>query len=446
MAALLTIQGTVIDGSNNAPIAGVKVIARQEGTEIQQETDQDGKFTLHLVPGHWRINTRIQGFNEPDAYMYNFAADTTGIDFQLQEGYSISGQAIREDNGKPASGVVIEAEADIDGNTIRKQELTDVNGKFKFSGLQPASWQVQGALGERRTSKDVQTVGPDIYNVNLVLSRQMTEADWQRGRIFFGVLCTLLGILAGIYLWAHSRYTPNPEPELAVLISQVEQAREIAAQIKEAQEVPEPLLQSLRNTITALKENWNTVSNSIISITEGQNQQVNLLVSRAETAVMGDNPQDVDLALANLHSVFENQRSMYFWSQPPSNYLEVLFWSFAGILVSLLITSGYYLRRRMFYAEGIWMHVSHLLSVPVLALVVVFLISQIKLTVQISDSELALDISDPRLLAALSFIIAVRPWAMLDFVREAASSFFGQVQRRLSSQIEAQTQPQPPPS
>ena len=440
MAALLTIQGTVLNGSNNAPIAGVKVIARQEGTEIQQETDQDGKFTLHIVPGNWRINTRVQGFNEPDAYMYNFTADTSGIDFQLQEGYSISGQVIREESGKPASGVVIEAEADVNGNTIRKQELTDVNGKFKFSGLQPGSWQVQGALGERRTSKEVQTVGPDIYNVNLVLSRQMTEADWQRGKIFFGALCLLLGALAGIYLWAHSRYAPRPEPELAALMSQVGQAREIAAQIREGQEIPESLLQSLRNTITALKENWTSVSNSIISITGGQNQQVNLLVSRAETAVMGDRPQDVDLALANLQSVFENPRSMYFWSQPHSNYLEVLLWSLAGILVSLLITTGYYLRRRMFYAEGIWMHVSHLLSVPVLALVVVFLISQIKLTVQIENSELALDISDPRILAALSFIIAVLPWRILDFIRGAAGSFFGQIQRRIAGGSETQAQ------
>ncbi len=440
MAALLTIQGTVVDGSNNTPLAGVKVIACQEGTEIQQETDQEGKFTLHLVPGHWRINTRVQGFNEPDAYMYNFAADTTGIDFQLQEGYSISGQMIREESGKPGSGVVIEAEADINGKIIRKQELTDPNGKFKFSGLQPGNWQVQGALGERRTRKEIQTVGPDVYNVNLLLPRQMTETDWQRGTRFFGALCLLLGLLTGIYLWAHSRYAPKPEPEIAALVSQIEQAREMAAAIKGVEQVPESDLQSLRNTIAALEENWNSVSNSIISLTEGQKGQVNILASRAETAVAGDKPQDVELALANLQSVFENQRSIYFWSQPPSNYLEVLFWSFAGILVSLLITSGYYLRRGMFYSQGIWMHVSHLLSVPVLALVVVFLISQIKLTVQISDSELALDISDPRILAALSFIIAVLPWKILDFIRGAAGNFFGQIQRRSAG---SETQPQP---
>jgi flagellar biosynthesis protein FliQ len=86
------------------------------------------------------------------------------------------------------------------------------------------------------------------------------------------------------------------------------------------------------------------------------------------------------------------------------------------------------------------MHVSHLLSVPLLALVVVFLISQVKLTVQIDESEVALDVSDPRLLVALSFIIAARPWAMLNFVREAGSRFFSQILSRITSGVQTQRQ------
>jgi flagellar biosynthesis protein FliQ len=434
MVAPITIQGKVVNASDDEPLAGAKVIARQAGTEIQQVTDRDGKFTLHLVPGNWHINTRAKGFNEADVFRYHFSSNTSDVELKLKEGYTISGLVINEENGKPAPGVVVRAVASINGQPERV--LTDDSGRFRFTGLSPGRWEVRGTLDERRTSRETQTVGPDAYNVNLMVSRQMTSRDWNSGMVFFVMLGVLLGILAGIYIWAHNRYVPSPEPELAVLIGQVEQARVIAAEVESMEEFPEPSLQTLRSTISALQENWNNVSSSIISITEGQNEQVNVLISRAETAVTADNPQGVEIALANLQSVFANQRSIYFWSQPPNNYLEVLFWSLAGILVSLLITSGYYLRRKTFYAEGIWMHVSHILSVPLLALVVVFLISQITITVQIDESEVALDVSDPRLLAAISFTIAVLPWRILESIRNAANRIFGQVQRRIPGNSE----------
>jgi flagellar biosynthesis protein FliQ/5-hydroxyisourate hydrolase-like protein (transthyretin family) len=432
MTGLITIQGQVINAVSIAPLAGVKVIARREGTKIQQETDKSGKYELHLVPGLWRIGVWALGFNEPDAYMYNFTSDTVGIDFRLQEGYSISGLVLTQQNGKPARGVIVEAEAVIEGKTVFKQELTGAGGKYRFSGLRPGQWQVQGSRGESKTGKEIRTIGPDAINVNLTLARQMTLLDWRWGMGFFATLGVLLVILAGVYLWAHSSYAPLPEPELTALIGQIEQASQIAAGVVKSEEGSELSLQTLRSTVAALRENWTSVSKTIISITEGQNEQATLLVSRAETAINADNAEDVELALVTLISVLENQRSIYFWSEPPRNYLEVIFWSLAGILVNLLITSGYYLRRKRFYAEGIWMHVSHLISVPVMALVVVFLISQIKLTIQMDESEVVLNVNDPRLLAAISFAIALRPWAMLEFVREAGSRFFSQIQSRIA--------------
>jgi hypothetical protein len=371
--------------------------------------------------------------------MYNFASDTAGVDFELTEGYSISGVVIKED-GKPAPGVLVEAEATIDDKPIIERQLADRNGSYRFSGLQPGRWELKGARDQSQTEKETVTVGPDARNVNLSLSRLMTRKDWQWGIGFFAALGALLVILAIVYLWAHGRYAARPEPELAALIDQVGQASQIGADVIEAEEGSEPSLQVLRSAVVALKENWNSVSSGILSLTEGQIKQANLLISRAETALNADDAEDVKLALESLQAVFTNQRSIYFWSEPPMSYLEVVFWSLAGILVSLLITSGYYLRRKRFYAEGVWMHGSHLLSVPAMALVVVFLISQINLTVQIDESEVALNVEDPRLLAAISFVIAVRPWAMLDFVRETGSRFFGQIQSRITGGAERQPQ------
>lgn len=111
--------------------------------------------------------------------MYNFTSDTVGIDFRLQEGYSISGLVLTQQNGKPAPGVIVEAETVIEGKTVFKQELTGAGGKYRFSGLQPGQWQVQGSRGESKTSKEIRTIGPDAINANLTLARQMTLLDWR---------------------------------------------------------------------------------------------------------------------------------------------------------------------------------------------------------------------------------------------------------------------------
>lgn len=439
MNTLITIGGKVTDAASNDPLTGVKVVARQEGTEIQQETDSEGKFRLNVIPGLWRITVWAKGFIEPDTYMYNFTSDTNGIDFELKEGYSISGQVISEENSKPAMGVIVETETTIDNKHVVRQELTDRNGKYRFSGLPSGQWQVQGSRGERQTGKEDLSIGPDAFNLNLTLARQMTPVDWRWGTAFFGALCVLLVLLIGIYLQAHRLYVTGPVPEMAAFTEQVDQTEKLAADLKGRSSVTDQELQGLRSSIASIKEYWNSVSNSMT--TSGQNAQVALFLSRAETAGSANNPAEVDIALNGLKTVIKNWPSSYFWSQSPANYLEALFWSLAGITVSLLITTGYYLRRKRFYAEGTWMHLSHLLSVPLLALVVVFLLSQVKLTLQLDQSEVAIDINDPRLLAALSFIIAVRPWAILEFVREAASRFFRQAQSRIGGGSETRSEP-----
>jgi hypothetical protein len=148
----------------------------------------------------------------------------------------------------------------------------------------------------------------------------------------------------------------------------------------------------------------------------------------------------MEASLVALRALLDNLPALYFWYEAPAIYLEVLMWSLAGILVSLMISSGYYLRRRRFYAEGIWMHVSHLFSAPLIALVMVFLIAQVNLTVQIDTSQVTLNVHNPVLLAAISFAIAVRPWALIEFVREAGSRFASQIRTQISGGPDAKAQ------
>ena len=111
----------------------------------------------------------------------------------------------------------------------------------------------------------------------------------------------------------------------------------------------------------------------------------------------------------------------FLWGEEPFRFLEVLFWGMAGVLVDKLMSIGFYLRRGTFYREGMLMHISHIVSVPLLAVVVVFILSLVTMNVTLAGSnEVTLDLGDPRVLVALSFILGSRPWAMRDFLQRTA--------------------------
>lgn len=442
MAELISIQGFVKREKDNKALAGIKVIATQGGTKITQETDEKGKYVFNLASGRWRISTWAPGYQDPDAYLFTFTANTSGVNFELQEGYSISGLVIAKKNSLPASGVIVNAEAKINNLEVKKQTLTDVYGRYHFYALEPGNWSVQGVQGENQTNKGKLTLGPDASNQNLTLSWEMTKKDWRCGIGFFLILILLLGGLIWGYLTAHHVYPSPVEPELETFSDQLAQvldvventviAQQATLEAETGQDADDTSMQLLRSMVASLKEDWNSISADISSISVGQKGQVLILINRVETAASGDDLQDVGLSITAMQSVFENKQSIYLWSEPPMSYLEVLFWSLAGILISVFISSGFYLRNKRFYAEGIWMHVSHLLTMPILSLVVVFLISMIKFSIQIEDSEIVLNINDPRLLVAISFIIAVRPWDIIAFVRETGSVIFDKIKSYFS--------------
>src|SRR3990170_9108440 len=77
----------------------------------------------------------------------------------------------------------------------------------------------------------------------------------------------------------------------------------------------------------------------------------------------------------------------FLWGEEPFRFLEVLFWGMAGVLVDKLMSIGFYLRRGTFYREGMLMHISHIVSVPLLTVVVVFILSLVTLNVTLASSN-----------------------------------------------------------
>ena len=66
------------------------------------------------------------------------------------------------------------------------------------------------------------------------------------------------------------------------------------------------------------------------------------------------------------------------------------------------------------------MHISHLVSVPLLVLVIVFILSLVTLSIILAGNEVTLDLADPRVLVAVSFILGSRPWALRDFIQRTS--------------------------
>ena len=119
-----------------------------------------------------------------------------------------------------------------------------------------------------------------------------------------------------------------------------------------------------------------------------------------------------------------------FWTREPFRYLEVFFWGLAGTLVALILSTGNYMRKRRFYREGIWQSTAQIVTIPPLALVVVLLLSQTTFSLTLANSTgLQINLSDPRLLAAVSFLIGVQPWDTWRFVRETAGQITGRQPR-----------------
>jgi hypothetical protein len=116
------------------------------------------------------------------------------------------------------------------------------------------------------------------------------------------------------------------------------------------------------------------------------------------------------------------------WSEAPLSYLEILLWGLAGILVSKIITTGWYLRNHRFYREGILMHIAHVVATPLLVLVTVLLLSQVTLTFSLANSnDVSIDLSEPALLVAFAFIIGTSPWPLWNFILNTARRFTGQL-------------------
>ena len=109
----------------------------------------------------------------------------------------------------------------------------------------------------------------------------------------------------------------------------------------------------------------------------------------------------------------------------PLRLVEIAFWALAGVLVSLIAKVPWYNYTYRFYRRGLYLHIGNLAVMPVLAVVIVFLLSQVTITLSVGGSDLPLDFANPFILAPVAFLLGFQPWSTLDFVRDTAGRLLG---------------------
>jgi len=433
----IAVKGKVTKKGEDSGLPGATVVAsHKQGEPILAKADDTGRYSLALEPGVWDLIAWHEGSSTAVAQSLDLTAAGTlpeqEHNIELADGvarFPVSGSVRWQDTGERVHGALVKATPKMTAqpNSESQHVWTNDDGDFSFNeGLALGNWEFI-VLHERSLPADKPTsrMIAGATDPDLVIWRKEGRADARWGRYFFGGLCAGLVALVLLYLGLHVMYPADSGPEVQVLETQVDQARGHAMQTLDA---PMPISSSteLAASVAVIRDSWQVISTTSGAIGVQDKIVIGDLIGGLEQAVHDNRSGEALDTLARLGRLAEPLGEPFWWTQPPLLFLEVLLWGLAGVLVYLIFRTGDFLRNHRFYVEGIYYHIAHLITVPILALVFVFLLSQVTLTVEISGaSNVTLDLSDPRILAAVSFLIGVQPWRLYNFLLRTGSQLTG---------------------
>ncbi len=132
------IAGKIIDGVSKIPLKRAKI--QIEGTEIQSQADDDGKFHIEGLPqGGQTLHVLMAGFPAKDQQVELTAENTTDVTVPLTGQGMLSGVVLQANNEQPLSGTKVElmgtghsAVSNGEGVFVIRQVPTG-KGELKFS-------------------------------------------------------------------------------------------------------------------------------------------------------------------------------------------------------------------------------------------------------------------------------------------------------------------------
>ena len=304
---------------------------------------------------------------------------------------------------------------------------TDDDGDFDLLDLEPGQWKLV-ALHDRSfpsKAQEVDLMNEDKKGLRIDLFRLQGNEDQKLGRNLFIGLLIALGVLIALYVTLHLVFPRQAAPlstTLGTLIARAEEQVAAAGQVGDSAAVVAAVADIQTGLGLALDSNVELDTATRDLLTE--------LSDAIEASVKAGQKEELLGRLTTLRQLVEApaEPQVAPWDQDPWRYLEVLFWALAGILVNKIIVVGWYLRSQRFYREGLVMHIAHLVSTPLLVLVAVLLLSLATLDITLAGgNQLRVDLSEPSIMIAVSFLLGTVPWPLWNFIEDTAERFAGRM-------------------
>jgi Carboxypeptidase regulatory-like domain len=413
----ITLSGTVQIDKDSAtePVSGaaVRAVSLDNSKFHDAMTDQQGYFSLEsLQPGIWKITVQADGYVAPPSLMANFPSFSAGLDFTLKRGAAVTGtvyqKKLQRRQREPVGGALVRAS--------RKEErhitTADANGIYQLGPLAFGDWEFsamrEDGFPSKPTAKTIVDATP-VKDVNLELELIYETRSQSIGWLFCSVLAIIFVAMLVAYGLNYWRIDPRLDNHFVAVKTLVEQLKQQAANILEGRDTADKLGASIDQIIAHIQEVRAGYGDSLGQI---KNQLIAAARSHDKTAV-----QNRLTALEmQVQNAFDQDGNV--WTDDGETFFNTLFWGLAGVLAYKLIIIGTYVRFRRFYVEGIVIHLSHIIVAPILVLVAVWLLSQVKFQLVLSEeNRFIVDLNKPQILYAIAFILGSNPWGLWGFVQ-----------------------------
>jgi hypothetical protein len=333
-------------------------------------------------------------------------------------------------------GAVILATSTTDGYKPQTS-ITDDDGDFSLD-LEKGSWILQALAKDYQTQPKLEeTLDRNTNDNNFRLERLSGSLDRNLGvRLFVVLSIILLGLVLG-YVFAHAA-SPNYVLRDKALTGLIEKAQNDAGKIAQVTTTT-TIAESMSNTgniavaaTSGITTTVNAISNTLTTlfiddpliVSDAKMQEIKDRITEIRAGILSSKGDSVKSGLDALYIIVESASTGYFWTRNPWRYVEVLLWALAGVLASIVVGVGFDLYKGSFLREGLFTHIARILTIPIAALVTIFLLSLITLVISVGENQIKLDLSDTKLLVAITFIISVVPSLLWNWLLGIPEKFF----------------------
>ena len=139
-----TLTGTVVDGDTQQPVARASVTASSREPALKwagnAETGPDGRFTVSVEPGDYRLSARAEGYavRSVEASAGSSATDLT---IALERGVPIAGRVL-DARGTPVAGAMVTASVPDKDDLRMDSAQTLADGSFRLEGVTDGAYNL----------------------------------------------------------------------------------------------------------------------------------------------------------------------------------------------------------------------------------------------------------------------------------------------------------------